>query len=326
MSIQVTILGLRQIGTSIGLALAKIKDQVVRVGNDREIITARQAEKMGAVDKITVNLPSAVRDADVVILAVPVNEIRGILEVIAPDLKSGSVLIDTSPIKETVAQWAKELLPPEDRYLIGLTPSLNPAYLMETGDNPETARADLFKNGLILINSVPGIDESAIELVINLVRILEAKPLFVDTAEADGLAACSIILPRLAALALANATTDQPGWREARKVAGPDYAFSTEPALYAGDMAQTALFNQANALRMLDAMIWELRDLRKMVAEGKVEALEERLAHAQEARERWWAERQQGEWEPGAQGPEAPTKGEMFSKLFGIRTRREKKS
>ena len=71
MTVQITIIGLGQIGASIGLGLTKIKDQVTRIGNDRDPIIARQAEKMGAVDKISINLPSAVRNADLVILAVP---------------------------------------------------------------------------------------------------------------------------------------------------------------------------------------------------------------------------------------------------------------
>ena len=127
MPIQITIIGLGQIGASIGLALAKIKDQAIRIGNDREPGIARQAEKSGAVDKTMINLPSAVKDADIVILALPVDEIRETMEVIAQDLKPGVVLIDTSPVQGGLLQWAQELLPGNDRYFVALTPSLNPA-------------------------------------------------------------------------------------------------------------------------------------------------------------------------------------------------------
>ena len=60
MTVQVTVLGLGQIGTSIGLALAKQKAQITRVGLDRETDTARKAEKMGAFDRISPNLRAAV--------------------------------------------------------------------------------------------------------------------------------------------------------------------------------------------------------------------------------------------------------------------------
>ena len=329
MAVQITILGLRRIGTSIGLALASIKDQTIRVGNDREPMIARQAEKLGAVDKTVINLPTAVRDADVVILALPVDEIRETLEVIAQDLKPGSVLIDTSPVKNAVAQWAKELLPAEDRYFVGLTPSLNPAYLMETGDNPETAHADLFKNGPMLINSLPGIDESAISLTTNLTRILGATPLFADAVEADGLTAYSHLLPRLVSAALVNATIDQPGWREARKIAGQAYAQATEPVLYPEEskvLGQAALLNRDNTVRMLDQVLIELRQMRNLIAESEAAALQERLEHAQIGREQWWADRLKADYEVKPDNPAAvPTSGEMFGRLFGLRSRKDKK-
>ncbi len=47
MTIQITILGLGQVGTSIGLALAEKKDAIVRVGNDREPEDCQTRPKTG---------------------------------------------------------------------------------------------------------------------------------------------------------------------------------------------------------------------------------------------------------------------------------------
>src|SRR5512138_3105157 len=105
MAIQITILGLGQVGASLGLALAEKKETILRVGNDREPEIARRAQKMGAVDQVQHNLPNAVSKADVVVLAMPVDEIRETLEVIARDLKDGCVVVDTSPVKVGVSDW-----------------------------------------------------------------------------------------------------------------------------------------------------------------------------------------------------------------------------
>ena len=83
MTIQMTIVGLGQVGASIGLALAPKSDIFRRVGHDRNLETARRAQKMGAVEHVAINLPSAVREADIVILAVPADQLRPTLEVIA---------------------------------------------------------------------------------------------------------------------------------------------------------------------------------------------------------------------------------------------------
>jgi prephenate dehydrogenase len=330
MPIQITIIGLGQVGTSIGLALAKIKDQAVRVGNDRDPGVTRRAEKLGAIDRSSINLPSAVRDADLVILALPVDEIRETLEIIAQDLKPGSVLIDTSPVKNSVMAWAKELLPGEDRFFVALTPSLNPAYLMEPDAGPESAHADLFQKSLFLITSLPGVDESAITLAANLVQILGATSLFADNEEADGLLSYSHLLPQLVSAALVNATTNQTGWREARKLAGQHYASATEPALHPDEtteLGQAAMLNAENAVRMLDQMLIELRDLRDEIADGNAEALKKRLEHARTNRELWWKERLAAEWEKSpTRDVRMPTGGEMIGKLFvGMRPKKDRK-
>lgn len=326
MPLKITILGLGRVGASIGLALAKIKDQAIRVGNDREPLVMRQAEKMGAVDKTTINLPTAVKDADVVIMALPVDEIRETMEVITQDLKPGAVLIDTSPVKSAVMQWAEELLPADDRYFVALTPSLNPAYIKEISQKIEDAHADLFQNSLVLITAPNGVDESALELATNLTKILGASPLFTDSIESDGLNAICNLLPRLVSAALVNTTVDQPGWREARKLAGHAYAQATELALYPEEtkgLGEAALLNPENTVRMLDQMVAELHSLRDAIAANDAAALQQRLEHARSEREDWIGHRLTANWEPRPD-VRVPSGGEMIGKLFGIRPGKDK--
>lgn len=328
MSVKVTILGLNRIGASLGLALASMKEQLVRVGNDREHGIARKAEKMGAIDKIVINLHAAVDDADIVILALPVDQIRATLEQIAPDLKAGVVVVDTSPVKAGVAQWVQELLPAE-RYFISLTPSLNAAVLLDPNIGVEGARADLFKDSLMLITSPPGTDESALNLANNLTKIVGATALYSDMVESDGLLAATHLLPGLVSAALINATIDQPGWREGQKVASRSFAQATELALHLEEdtnLGQSAVLNAENTARMIDAVIVELRKLRDALKNGEAEQVEERLQHAQEMRRQWWHLRQKGNWEPRSDKEvHLPTGGEIIGRLFGIRPKKEKK-
>jgi prephenate dehydrogenase len=231
------------------------------------------------------------------------------------------VVVDTSPNKTKVMAWAKELLPADDRYFAALSPSMNPAYLMQPGSGPDSAHADLFANSLMLISTQPGIDDSAIELVSNLVTILGASPLFADTTEADGLAAYSHMLPRLASVALVNATIDQPGWREARKMPSHAYAMATEPVMHLDENLTpglSAMNNAENVVRMLDALMVELRDIRDALAENDTETLQNRITHAREGRELWWQQRVSADWEPKS-NVRMPTGGEMIGRLFGMK-------
>lgn len=320
MAIQLTIIGLGQIGASIGLALSDQVERVRRVGHDQDMRIARRAEKMGAVDHVETRLSNSVRQADLVMLSLPVDQIQETLHEIAPDLKEGAVVMDTGLIKEKVAEWAKEELPPGRNY-VGLTPVISPAYLHNVESGVDAARKDLFRGGLIAIGAPPGTDSGAIKLAADLTQLLGSTPLFTDPVEIDGLMAATHVLPQLLAAALLNATVDQPGWREGRKVAGRAYAEATGPIVHLGlapSLKASALLNRDNVLRVLDTAIAALRALRNDIDVHDEQALEKRLERARYGREVWWRERNEGNWANQETPPvPLPDKSSMLQKLFG---------
>lgn len=323
MAIQVTIIGLGRIGASIGLALGEKENMFVRVGHDRDHSAARKAQKLGAVDRIEVNLPRSVEQAEVVLLAIPVDQIRETLEIIAPDLKPGAVVMDTAPLKTVVAAWVGELVP-NDRYYVGLTPAINPAYLLEYASGAEAAHPDLFKDGVIAIVAPPRTASEAIELAADLTRLLGATPMFADALEVDGLMAALHLLPQLVAAALIKSTVDQPGWREARKLANRVYAQMTAPVSN-GDppagLQSAAVLNRENVLRVMDVMIGSLQELRSNIAERDGAALLAGLERAQEGRELWWSQRNEANWaaeEIDASPAEIPKTSEILGRFIGL--------
>lgn len=325
MTIQITILGLGRIGTSLGLALADKKPAITRVGNDREPQFARQAQKLGAVDQTHFNLPSAVRQADIVILAMPVDEIKSTLESIALDLKEGCVVLDTSPIKRSVEGWAEQILP-KGRPFVGFTPTLNPAYLHDTATGPDAGHADLFKNSLVIITSPHGADADALKLAADMAVLIGSTPFFADSDEIDGLMAAVQLLPELMSAALVDATVSQPGWNEARKAAGPAYAHASQPLLNLTEsqfFGQGALLNKDNTLRMLDCAINSLRDLRQAISDGDEEALAQQVRGAVDARIAWQVQREKSDWNLPTNAEPLPTSGEVLGRLIGLGKKRK---
>ena len=75
------------------------------------------------------------------------------------------------------------------------------------------------------------------QLAMNLVRMLDAKPMLADIAESDGLMTTAHLLPQLTSAALLDATIDQPGWAEARKLAGRPFVGVTGGLAYYDDPA-----------------------------------------------------------------------------------------
>ncbi len=326
MAVRLTIVGLGQIGTSVGLALGDQTEVIYRVGHDRDIGSARRAEKMGALDKVSINLLSAVEDADLVLLALPIDQIQETLEAVRNDLKQGAVVMDTSPVKQVVASWANELLP-SGRFYVGLTPVLNPVYLHDIDSGAEAARPDLFWDGLVGIVSQPGTPSEAIKLAADLTRLLGASPLFADPLEMDGLIAATHILPQLLAAGLLNATIGQPGWQEGRKVAGRSYAEVTAPIMYATEpktLTTEAMLNRENVIRVLDSAVASINAIRNDLSNGDLETLEERVNRARQGRQAWLKGRLAANWAAEEiASVEAPTASELFSRFIGRGRKKE---
>lgn len=332
MPVQITIIGLGQIGASIGLALKARGANIHRMGHDKDSRTAKAAQKAGAVDDFKYNLPDSVREAKIVILALPFGEVHDTLKVIAPDLQEGTLILDTAPAKATVAAWAKELLP-QGRFYVGLAPAIHPEYLHGTEFGVDAARADLFERGLMVVTAPPGTPANVFDLTTDFISLLGSLPLLMDIAEADGVLGTVQILPQLAAAALLDATLDKPGWREARKLAGRPYATVTAGLAYHDDVVslrEAALENRENVVRLLNTYITSLIDLRDEIDSRDREALASRLESALGGRTRWFNERTQADWlDRDAQKIDAPSFGDrvnrmLFGSVFADRTKQRK--
>lgn len=319
MTVQITIVGLGQIGSSIGLALKARNVSVHLMGHDKDPQVAREAHKLGAVDVVRHNLPDSVREAKIVILALPFGGIRETLEVIAPDLQEGVLVLDTAPAKATVAAWVKELLP-AGRFYVGLTPAINPEYLHGTEFGVKAARADLFEKALMAVTAPQGTPVNVFNLATELVRLLGSLPLFMDTAEADGIFMAMHMLPQLASAALLDATVGKPGWQDARKLAGRPFATVTGGIAYHDDVVslrEAAIENRENMVRLLNAYITSLVRLRDEIDTNDRDALAARLADSLQGRTRWFDERLSAEWlNQEAQRIDAPSFGDRVNQML----------
>ena len=179
----------------------------------------------------------------------------------------------------------------------------------------------MFRDGLIGIVSPPGVPSEAIKLAADLTRLLGATPLFADPLEMDGLVAATHIMPQLIAAGLLNATIDQPGWQEGRKIAGRSYAEVSAPVMYPTEpktLTSAAMLNRENVMRVLDGAVASINAIRNDLLNEEAELLEERLNRARQGRQRWLQGRLAADW-ASEESPnvEAPTASEMFGRFIG---------
>jgi prephenate dehydrogenase len=284
--IQVTIVGTGCVGTSIGLALHQAKQPLLVVGHDKEPGRANTARTMKAIDKSDWNLIGACENADLLILAIPLNAIEPTMKAAGPYLKQGSVVTDTASLKAPVVEWAAALLPPNVHFVGG-----DPV-VTSTGSGPGAASADLFRNSLYCITPTPSTHPDAVSLISGLAALLGGRPYYLDAAEHDGLAAGVAHLPHALALAMVRSSSRQAAWREMRKLAGGSFeqvgaAMGEDPDA----LADLLLANRDNLARWLDSYGAELQAIRDLLAAGEREPLAQAIDQAVVAYRQWGSDR-----------------------------------
>lgn len=323
MSGQIAIIGLGQIGASIGMALKQANSSLHRVGFDKDAAVARAAESLNAVDEVARRLSDAIHGADIIVLALPLAGVQDVARQIASWVKDGAVVMDTAPIKSSTAAGMRQLLP-EGRYYVGIVPAVTAGALAAPETGLKAARPDLFMRTVMMIDLPRGMPEEVEQLAVNFTRLLGAKPLLADLGESDGIMASTHILPQLAAAAVLDATIDQPGWGDGRKLAGRPFVGVTGGLAYYDDPASlqaAALANPQAVVHALTVLLSFLQDLRDDIENGDEAAIHRRLQSAFEARERWLTERGAADWlTEGGEPAELPKMGEQVAQmLFGNR-------
>lgn len=145
----------------IGSSLARV---IRREGLARHIAistrsapTLARAEELGLGDSYSTDAKAAVKDADLVIVSVPVGSSGLVAADIAPALKPGAILTDVGSTKASViAQMAPHV--PEGVHFI---PGHPLAGTEKSG--PDAGFAELFENRWCIFTPLPGTDPAALE-------------------------------------------------------------------------------------------------------------------------------------------------------------------
>ncbi len=279
---KVAIVGLGLIGSSLGLALRKAQPEFKIVGHDKDSSLARKAHELGAVEKWERNLLSAVEEAELVVIATSVPDVRKVLEATGPYLSTNCVVTDTSTVKGQVMRWADEFLP-QTVHFVGGHPMVR-----EQNQDVDAATPELFAGATYCIVPSAKAHPAAIELVTSMARTVGAEPFFLDMDEHDGQMAGMEHLPIIMSAALLLSTTQAPSWRDLRRLPGDAFWRATEfpssdPELNRG----VSFANRENISRWIDIYIGSLKELQTRLDEADEETWGGLLEGLMDTRARW---------------------------------------
>lgn len=260
----VAIIGTGLLGASIGLGLkasGKIPDLRI-VGSDRNASNLRGAKDRGAIDEAQPDPALAVRDAALVVLAVPVLGLYDVMEEIHGTVEAGAVVTDTGSTKAEVMGWARELIPTETSF-VGGHPMAG-----TTESGPSTAAADLFTNARWVIVPSVQASEAAVKAVAGLAESLGAKPQYMDAEEHDAYVAAISHLPLMAATALFRLTRDSEAWPELSVLAAGGFKDTTRVAGTHPDMSHDIIAtNRTQIIHWIERYREALRELQEQMAD-----------------------------------------------------------
>lgn len=173
---KVALIGLGLIAGSMahGMRRAGLADEIT--GYARSAETRAIATEIGLVDRVCDSAAEAARDADLVVLCVPVGVMGAVAAEIAPVLKPGAVVTDVGSVKAAVIEAVAPHIPESVHFIAG-----HPLAGTEHS-GPRSGFAELFDNKWCILVPVEG---SVSAEVARLTRYWEALGSNVDVMDPD---------------------------------------------------------------------------------------------------------------------------------------------
>ena len=199
---KVALIGLGLIASSMYWAIKRggIAGEVS--GYARSQATRQKARAIGLCDHICDTAQQAVKDADIVVLCVPVGAMGDLAKEIAPALKSGATISDVGSVKKDVIQTVGPHVP-EGVHFVPAHPIAGTEH-----SGPEAGFATLFDNRWCLIVPTPESDRSAVDRLCALWKGIGANVDIMDADHHDLVLAVTSHAPHLIAYTMVGVADD----------------------------------------------------------------------------------------------------------------------
>ncbi|MFH1867349.1 MAG: prephenate dehydrogenase [Candidatus Omnitrophota bacterium] len=271
---KIAIVGVGLIGGSIGLAVRKnrLAKEVVGIGRRKSSI--EKAIQAKAINKGTLDFRKGVSDADLVIIAAPVDKVMLKIKEAAVYGKKGVVVIDVNSAKESVVDYADSIMP-KDKYFVGTHPL---AGLEESGIS--FAVEGLFNDTVSVITPTKHTNKKAAARVKSFWKSLGAEIKVFSPKEHDKVVANISHLPHILAYSLCNAVSSSDlriagsGFKDMTRIAKSD------PYMWLNIFLQNSE-NVLNSIRVFES---NLSSLKSYIRSKKKGPLFRRLYAAQQKR------------------------------------------
>ena len=198
---RVSVIGLGLIGSSVARGIKVFMPGARVTGFDADPATRLEADALGFLDDVADSAGTAVIDADLVLLCVPVGAMGAAAQAIAADLPADAVVSDVGGAKVSVATALRAALPRTT-----IVPGHPVAGTERSG--PAAGFATLFQKRWCILTPDGDTDPAAVMRVAAFWEALGAEVEVMDAAHHDRVLAVTSHVPHLIAYAIVGTASD----------------------------------------------------------------------------------------------------------------------
>ncbi len=269
----------------IGSSLARIIRREGLAGHvaiaTRSADTLARAKELGLGDSYSTDPTDAARDADLVIISVPVGSSGAVAAEIAPVLKPGAIVTDVGSTKRSVIAQMAPHIPAGVHFIPG-----HPLAGTEKS-GPESGFAELFENRWCIFTPLPGTDPEAIERLSEFWRRCGSNIDTMDPEHHDMVLAIVSHLPHIIAYNIVGTADDLETVTKSEVIKYSASGFRDFTRLAASDPTMwrdVCLHNKDAILEMLARFSEDLASLQKAIRWGDGDKLFDMFTHTRAVR------------------------------------------
>jgi len=257
----------------IGLIGSSIAHDIKRLGLAKEIVistrsaeTLKRAEELKLGDRYTPSSAEVVKDADLVIVSVPVGASESVAKEITAHLKPGAIVTDVGSTKASVIAQMQPHMPANVHFIPG-----HPLAGTEKS-GPDAGFAGLFEGRWCIFTPIPGTDEAAIRKLRHFWETLGSRVDEMDPEHHDKVLAIVSHLPHLIAYNIVGTADDLETVTESEVIKYSASGFRDFTRLAASDPTMwrdVCLHNRDAILEMLSRFSEDLASLQRAIRWGE---------------------------------------------------------
>ena len=274
----VTLVGVGLIGGSFSLALKDHQLAKKVIGVSRSGATAQKALALGFVDEV-MSLEEAVKQSDLVYVAIPVDVTLPVMRTILDMIKPGQIVADAGSTKQALCAFLADH--PNRNFFVATHPMWGTEY-----SGPEAAVHDAFRGRSCVICEKEKSDPAALALIEKLYTLLGMSLVYMDAESHDVHAAYVSHISHITSFALANTVLEKEKEENAIfELAGGGFESTVRLAKSSPSMwGPIFMQNRENVLDVLNEHIVQLRKFKSCLEKENYAYLQELMENANKIR------------------------------------------